>query len=144
MFTCCACVAGSAEDVVVEATHCNAQQHTLQTPETHPLRCVAGGAESVVGRRCRGHTLQRSATHCNKLQHTCCVCVTGGGCRRRAHTLQHTATHCNAMHHAATHLLRLRCGRRGGFRRRGVRCERQSQSRATSLLAPAPLLPRTY
>jgi len=67
------------------------------------------------------HTLQRTATHCNTLQHTATLqCRWAGAAFKKSvcfktlqytpqHTaahgniLQHTATHCNTLQHTATH-----------------------------------------
>jgi len=42
------------------------------------------------------NTLQRTATHCNALQHTTIL-------MSFCNTLQHPSTHCNALQHTATH-----------------------------------------
>jgi len=52
------------------------------------LQCVV--AHSIEIKSKPDLELQRTAAHCNTLQHT-------------ANTLQHTATHCNTQQHTATH-----------------------------------------
>ena len=58
------------------------------------------------------HSLQRTAAHCNMLQHTAthCICTYVDKSRpesRETHCniLQHTAAHCHTQHHTATHCI---------------------------------------
>ena len=51
-------------------------------------------------RNCKSNTLQRTATHCNTLQHKKKIAEIAN--RTHCNTLQHTATHCNTLQHTAT------------------------------------------
>ena len=97
------------------ATCCNTLQHTARTKNSScmttkalwrghlrsgVLQCVAicccsvllqcVAAQSIEIKSKPDLELQRTAAHCNTLQHTVI-------------TLQHTATHCNTQQHTATH-----------------------------------------
>jgi len=47
--------------------------------------------------------LQRTATHCNTLQHAAKHCNTLQLTATHCNALQHTATHCNTQHNTAPH-----------------------------------------
>ena len=80
------------------ATRCNALQHT----ENHSTQCVINRIAGVYP--C---TRQRTATHCNILQHTATHCNTAPHVAthspNRRYIRRHTATYCNTLQHNATH-----------------------------------------
>ena len=48
-------------------------------------------------------TLQHIAKHCNALQHTATYCIILQHIATPCNTLHHTASHCNTLQHTATH-----------------------------------------
>jgi len=103
---------------VVCCSHCNTHVHIHTCINTltcwnklpcNTLQRTAAHCNTLqhATTRCDTHihidTCINAATYCNALQHTATHCNTLKHAATRCNTLQHTATHCNTPQHTATH-----------------------------------------
>jgi len=159
-------MAGSYQDCISTATHCN----TLRRTATHfnlrqyrfkkghllptPLHCntTATHYNTLQNTATHCNTLQHTATHCNTLQHTATHCNTlqlhavsyqkwtstasATALQHNCNTLQHTATHCNTLQHTATHCNTLQ--------HTATHCNTRRNRTKIGHLLPTPLLPSPF
>ena len=88
-----------SNSLLLTATHCNTHCNTLQQRCGRMKSCKCRRVfNEIPTSHSLQHTLQQTATDCNRLQHTL------------QHILQHTATNCNTATHATPH-----CNRDAGL-----------------------------